>query len=282
MMRVLNLKSSIASFSLFIFLLSFAHTAIAQSKHAIRFNCNPIIYKLGNLEKQYTIIDNRFITANYFDQVSHDFGVEYSIQNKKSGFFAGLSWLHQKHRVNYVVYRPEEVYDWEILNFHDIQLTENLLGIRIGGEFRINKYIKFGLGLNFYVPVKFRSTLPLKGIHYTRYTYSYYNTPDSSYSELSSKLEHKIQRNKRDGLILPELFFTHSLSKNFSLTVGCRYKFWAKQGDWLISYEVNGFAEASESDNERLLFSSKVRNKGIQAFFGLRYTLPIGDKDKLN
>ena len=244
MIRVLSIKISVASFSMYFLLLSFNQTAIAQSKHAIRFNCNPIIYKLGSLENQYTIIENRFITANYFDQLSHDFGVEYSFKKKKSIFLAGISWLRQKHRVNYVVYRPEEVYDWDILNFHDIQLTENLLGIRLGGEFRINKNITLGLGLNLYIPVKIKSTLPVKGIHYTRYSYSYYNTPDSSYSELSSKLEHKIQRRKRDGLILPELFFTHSLSKNFSLKIGCRYKFWANQADWLISYEVKGFEES--------------------------------------
>lgn len=277
MMRVLDLKTSTTTLLLSFVLLFHAQLITAQSKHSIRFISNPIMYKLGDLENQYTIIDNSFVTANYFNKPSQEFGLEYSIGKRTFSFFAGFSWIHQRHRANYIVYHPKENYEWKILKYHDIKLTQNLLGIRIGGEFRINKSISCGLGLSFYSSLQVKSNMSTQSIQYTSSVYSYYSTPDSSYSELSSKLDHKIQR-KSPWLIIPDLFITHELSKNFSLTVGCRYKFWSSQTDWLLKYEVKGFTEASESNNDQLLYSSRIQNKGVYAYFGLKYTLPLGAK----
>ncbi len=260
-------------------LLLSAESVTGQGKHSIQFISNPILYKLGNLENQYTITDSRFISASYFNQPSHEFGVAYSIEKRKLSFITGFSWLHQKHRVNYIVFHPDEQYEWEILDYYDIRLTENLLGIRIGGEYRINKTISVGLGLNLYIPLAIKSNMPLAGVHYTRSIYTYYSTPDSSYSELTSRLEHRIKRINGKGLIIPDLFITHELSKNFSLTVGCRYRFWSNQGDWLLKYEVNGFTKASDSNNDQLLFNSRIKNKGVYIYFGLKYTLKLKKRD---
>ncbi len=282
MIQIIYFKSSTLTLTLSFVLLFSSHSVNAQSEHSIRFISNPMIYKLGSLENQYTINDNRFVHSNYFNQPSHEFGLEYSLCKKRSGFFAGLSWFQQKHRANYIVYHPDETYDWKILDYHDIQLTENLLGIRIGGQFRINKHVSFGLGLSLYAPLEIKSNMSIYKTQYTRYIYTYYSTPDSNYSELTSKLEHTIQRRIRKGLIIPDLSFNHALSNNFSLTLGFRFKFWSSEEDWLLKYEIKGFTEASESNNEQLVFSSRIQNKGLYAHFGLKYSLPLERKDKSN
>ncbi len=251
-------------------------SAISQRKHSISLISNPFIYKLGNLESQYTSVNNDFVKANYFNKPGFEFGFQYSLNLKnRFSYFVGFTWLNQRHKANYILFGPNEQFESLILNFHEIQLTENLIGIRMGSQFEINERLSLGLGVSFYAPLEIKSNMSTEKIHYTRSGYNLYNTPDSSYSELSFRLENKIQKRYGNGLIIPDIYFDYEMAKNFTLSLGCRFKLWTNQNDWILKYEVNGFTKPSSSGNEQLLFSSRIKSEGLYTYLGLKYTLPL-------
>lgn len=275
-MRLVRYSKNLVCFFAILFI---AELGNAQGKHSIEVIANPLFYKLGNVSNQYTIVDNDFVIANYHNKPGHEIGLQYSLTtNNKFSYFAGFSWLHRKHEANYLIYGPNNDFNDNVLNFHEIQLTENLIGVRLGSEFSVNHSLSVGLGLSFYAPLEIMSNMPTELIHYTRYGYNHYYTPDSTYSEVSFKLDNKIQRSSRTGLIIPDIYVDHKLSNRFTLRLGCRFKIWKTQEDWMLKYEINGFTESSNINNDQLLFSSRIDNTGFYIYSGIKYSLPLTKK----
>lgn len=253
-------------------------SAKAQGSNSLKLLVNPFVYRLGNIDNQYTSLDNEYISASYFNKPAQEFGLGYSYTKSKFSLNTGFSWFHRKHRVNLIFQNPDPSFSDMILNFHDIQLEENLLGIRVGGEYALSDQLSVGLNILLYAPLEIRSNMANYKIHYLRYGYNNVITPDTSYSELSFQMENKIRRAPRNGLIIPELYLTYELYKNLNLLVGCKFKFWTSKDDWLLKIDSKGFTNASESNNVEPLFDSRIKNQGFYSFIGLTYDLPLTRK----
>ncbi|MDX2362009.1 MAG: hypothetical protein QNK23_14460 [Crocinitomicaceae bacterium] len=258
--------------------------AFGQKSHTLQVIANPFIYQFGNLNNQYTSIENDYIEAKFTNTPTMEYGLSYH-QNFEGrwGWGIGSTWKNLVHKTQF--------------NLYTINYWNSTVGDTIKSYYFETKIQHFSIKANVSYKLSSRFTInAFLGVYFpvyeeTNYTKTQFTMassittiePDTTYAQGLFLYDTRIYRDFKamSPRFVPELNVNYRFYKGFSATAGLRLKFWKTANDDYLSMEVNGYAGVENYGTNEIIHRSDINAREFSFYFGLMYDISFKRKQKV-
>lgn len=255
----------------------------SQKTHHLEPFATPIIYQLGNINNQFTELENEHIGANYVNHPSFELGVQYRQKiNEKWGWSAGLNYQKTTYELKYLeLWVPlQENHSGDDLQEPSWSFNKKVqldyFGLRLGLDYHFTDRIILGLYINGFNNNTFKRD-PDANISQSVGSGGTSGEPDSTFTPISFLYRTNIEDQFSVPVIFPEVNAEFELFKNFYFSIGFRWKFWKSKYETVFTTSVEGYTNF-EDQEIRPLHYSEARTRGFYVFSGIKYSIPLRKK----
>lgn len=279
----LSFRSSFMKLPLFCFFaFVLCHNSFGQKKKSIEIYANPFIYK-GNVNKQYTNVNNKYVDGHYTTPYIFECGFNYKVSHKEWGWYAGLSFMSEQQYFQLNIYTPSEYYVYEPKEIFQFDFKSNFIGLKGGIYYEINKKLNIAFNLTIFKQiVNWSRELSLKSNTIYQSIFSSYSPSpeqmEEGYQDISYLINVKADNQfSYPTYFVPELSFDYGILPNTSLVFGTRLKFWSREYYDRFAIKVDGYFDDTDAQYQTF-HESKIRSRGIYTYLGLKYNIPLVKK----
>ena len=249
-----------------LFSIFFCSVAISQKVNSFQFYVTPINQRIGNLNKQFTIVENPNIDVDYFKVPSYEFGIDYNHKFQNNwGYSIGLSIGNSGTKTFITLKHPD--FNGIALDNYYRTVDFSILGLRLGASYKMSNRLRLHAFLNLHTYFNVRSNF-----HWI-----------TSYGISSNQIFNYDIVIYSDGYslakIIPDVRADFEIFPNLNFYMGLRWKFWDIFNDYTVKVVVTGFSENENIGKNDILHLSRAKGTDLSYYFGLVYDLPFGKKN---